>query len=119
MFLIIEFSFKMFGCQTKAQTISGHCVFQKCSRSNKSLKIEGYFLITTDNINNFLSIVIYAAGCGEITLIVYYNVFIEQPIALVVVSLIGWFANKASTAFSTYFTVTAFAFLALLSIAPI
>ena len=28
---MIEFSFKVFRCQTKAQTISEHCVFQKCS----------------------------------------------------------------------------------------
>ena len=40
MFLIIEFNFKVFGCQTKAQTISEHCVFQKCSRLKKPLKIE-------------------------------------------------------------------------------
>ena len=40
MFLIIEFSFIVFRCQIKAQTISEHCVFQKCSRSKKSLKIE-------------------------------------------------------------------------------
>ena len=30
----------VFRCQIKAQTISEHCVFQKCSRSKKSLKIE-------------------------------------------------------------------------------
>ena len=40
MILIIEFSFKVFGFQMKAQTISEHCVFQKFSRSSKSLKIE-------------------------------------------------------------------------------
>ena len=40
MILIIEFSFKVFKCQTKAQTVSEQCVFQKCSKSNKSLKIE-------------------------------------------------------------------------------
>ena len=40
MFLIIEFSFMVFRCQIEAQTISEHCVFQKGSRSEKSLKIE-------------------------------------------------------------------------------
>ena len=40
MFLIIEFSFMVFRCQIKAQTISEHCVFKKGSRSKKSLKIE-------------------------------------------------------------------------------
>ena len=40
MFLNIEFSFKVFECQTKAQWISEHCTFQKCSRSKKSLKVE-------------------------------------------------------------------------------
>ena len=40
MFLIIEFSFKVFGCHKKAQQISEHCIFQKCLRSNKSLKIQ-------------------------------------------------------------------------------
>ena len=38
MFLIIEFSFKVFGCHTKAQQTSEHCIFQKRSRSKKSLK---------------------------------------------------------------------------------
>ena len=38
--MIIEFSFKVFGCQTKAQTISEHKVFQKSSRSKKFVKIE-------------------------------------------------------------------------------
>ena len=40
MFLIIEFSFKVFGCHKKAQQISEHCIFQKRSRSNKSFKIQ-------------------------------------------------------------------------------
>ena len=43
MFLIIEFSFMVFRCQIKAQTISVHCVFQKGSRSKKSLKIDNMF----------------------------------------------------------------------------
>ena len=42
MCLMIEFSFMVFRCQTKAQTISEHWVFQKCSRSKtkKSLKLK-------------------------------------------------------------------------------
>ena len=40
MFLIIEFSFKVFGCHKKAQQISEHCFSQKRSRSNKSLRIQ-------------------------------------------------------------------------------
>ena len=40
MFLIIEFSFKVFGCHTKAQQISEHCIFQKSSRSKKSLNVQ-------------------------------------------------------------------------------
>ena len=41
MFLIIEFSFRVLGCQTEAQRISEHCVFQECSRyKKKTLKIE-------------------------------------------------------------------------------
>ena len=40
MFLMIDFSFKVFRCQTKAQIISVHCVFQRCLRSKNSLKIE-------------------------------------------------------------------------------
>ena len=40
MFLMIGFSFMVLSCQIKAQTISEHCLFQKCSRSKKSLKIE-------------------------------------------------------------------------------
>ena len=40
MFLIIEFSFKVFGCHKKVQQISEHCISQKRSRSNKSLRIQ-------------------------------------------------------------------------------
>ena len=34
----LELSFKVYGCQTKAQWISEHCIFQKCLRYNKSKK---------------------------------------------------------------------------------
>ena len=33
--LIIKFSFMVFGCQTKVQSISKQCIFQKCSISKK------------------------------------------------------------------------------------
>ena len=40
MVLIIEFSFKVFGFQIKAQTISEQCVFQKCSRPKNLKKLK-------------------------------------------------------------------------------